>query len=365
MNTRLKYVDALRGMAIIGVVSIHSIYNADAIVKLHGGTNNSVLTAALNQGKYGVELFFFISGWLLNSLYNNSQNRQLKIYWVRRLARIYPLWLLFIIISTIRLHSTEIFRLDIPEIQGLNSFQFISIIFLNLTFLTFISATSWNTLVPGGWSIQSEIIHYFIFWRLIKIKWESLIQIYILIGISTFFAQFIKKDSVNYVLYDLIQSWLRLNLFSTMVYFVIGIGYSKLLSGEVKLDIPNILKPLNLIALTVFLILPLNFGHNSVAAVFIILCILVVRKSPEILLKFLEKIGKYSYFIYFFHFILVTVLFNFFSTKSNLPTNEPSQILMFVFFFSISLGLSFYVGAFSFKFVENPIMLLARRYTQR
>lgn len=365
MNTRLKDVDALRGIAIIGVVSIHSIYNADAVVKFHGGTNNSVLTAALNQGKYGVELFFFISGWLLNSLYNNSQNKHLKIYWVRRLARIYPLWLLFIIISTIRLNSTEIFRLDIPEIHGLSLFQFISIVLLNLTFLTFISATSWNTLVPGGWSIQSEIVHYLFFWRIIKIKWESLIQIYILVGISTFLAQFVKKDSVNNFLFDVIQSWLRLNLFSTIVYFVIGIGYSKLLSSGVKLDKSSILKPMNLIALAVFLIQPLNFGHNSAAAVFIFLCLLVVRKSPKILLRLLEKIGKYSYFIYFFHFILVTVLFNYLSSKSSLPTNEPSQILMFLLFFLFSLGLSFFVGAFSFKFIENPIIQVARRYTQR
>ena len=365
MNTRLRDVDALRGIAIIGVVSIHSIYNADAIVKLNGGTNNSILTAALNQGKYGVELFFFISGWLLNSLYNNSQNRRLKIYWIRRLARIYPLWVLFIIISTIRLHSTEIYRLDVPEIQGLSLFQFISIVLLNLTFLTFISATSWNTLVPGGWSIQSEIAHYLFFWRLIKIKWESLVKIYILIGISTFLAQFIKKDLVNNFLFDVIQSWLRLNLFSTIVYFLIGIGYSKLLSGEIKFHLAFLVKPMNFIALTVFLILPLNFGHNSVAVVFILLCLLVVRNSPKILLKFLEKIGKYSYFIYFFHFIMVTVLFNFFSTKSNLPVNEASQILMFLLFFSISLGLSFFVGAFSFKVIENPIISVARRYTKR
>jgi peptidoglycan/LPS O-acetylase OafA/YrhL len=363
MSKRLKDVDSLRGIAILGVIAIHSIYNADSIVKINGGNSNSVLTALLNQGKYGVELFFFISGWLLNSLYNKTEGKELRKYWIRRLARIYPLWVIFIIIGIIRLQNLQVLNLDMPDLKNLTIFQFVCVVVLNLTFLTFVTANSWNTLVPGGWSIQSEILHYLLFWWLLKIKWNNLVAIYILLGTLTFISQFIKEGTVNNFIYNLIQSWIRLNLFSTIVYFLLGMAYSKILGNKFKINRKSALSFKNLLAALVFLSLPLNFGHNSIAIIFIISSVYIVKISPQKLLRILSKIGKYSYFIYFSHFVVIDGIYDFYSTQTIIQSYETSQMLMFLIFFSLSLGLSFIMGHFSFRFIEYPIINSARKLT--
>jgi peptidoglycan/LPS O-acetylase OafA/YrhL len=360
MNSRIKNVDALRGLAILGVISIHSIYNADAVVKSNGGETNAILTSMLNQGKYGVELFFFISGWLLSSLYKTSNKGARRTYWIRRLARIYPLWGVFIIIGTLRIYSSDGFKLEIREFQEFSLVELLFTIFLHLTFLTFLSAAAWNTLVPGGWSIQSEVLHYLMFWKITRTNKNLLLNIYILVGLCSFSIQFIKEESVNIFLYNLIQSWLRLNLFSTIVYFILGMVYSNLMQGK---NIPEFKSYFNLkccIAIIIFLNLPLNFGHNLIAIIFIAVSVFVVTYSPKIISSALSRIGKYSYFVYFFHFIVIDLLYEFYSTQ----TRISHQILMFFIFFSLATSISTFVGIFSYRFVEKPIMIYAKNRTK-
>ena len=94
-RTRSDYLDILRGIAIFGVVTFHTIQLTDEIVLIHAGQPKSIFTDFFNLGAYGVELFFVLSGWLLASIYQ-TEGIIGKSYWVRRLAKIMPLWVIFL-----------------------------------------------------------------------------------------------------------------------------------------------------------------------------------------------------------------------------------------------------------------------------
>ncbi len=95
LANRNPWIDILRGIAIFAVVAVHVIANSnDVTYSITGGKYMSeFFENTLNYGVYGVELFFFLSGWLLVSIYgiNKNQKFELGSYWKRRLARIMPL----------------------------------------------------------------------------------------------------------------------------------------------------------------------------------------------------------------------------------------------------------------------------------
>ncbi|CAN2173166.1 Acyltransferase 3 [Candidatus Nanopelagicaceae bacterium] len=92
-------VDILRGLAILGVVAVHSVQVTNELIS---GKLSERLTYTLSLGKYGVELFFCISGFLLFSIYGLQTTSLPKSYLRRRAARILPLWIAFLVIGMAR-----------------------------------------------------------------------------------------------------------------------------------------------------------------------------------------------------------------------------------------------------------------------
>jgi len=356
-------IDILRGVAILGVIAIHSIFNADQLVAASNGNINRVITSILNQGKYGVELFFFISGWLLTSIYSEKLSTNFKSYWIKRVARIYPLWIIFASIGLVRLQTNSFLKLDAELISSLDHTKTLIVFILTILFLSFIFPYSWNTLIPGGWSIQSEMAHYFVFRTIIKMKFEKILLIYIIMGLLTFFSQFLTLQLTGQFAYNLIAAWLRLNFFSTVVYFYLGMLYSKYSDFKLSIEwfknkfFKTKLGLLITVAAFVFLILPLNFGHNIIAIFFIII-VMIVQKNIRIntLNTFLASIGKYSYFIYFCHFLIIKGLRELLILSNIFLDVLSSQIAAFLVIFIFSLLGSYTLGLISFALIEKPII---------
>ena len=76
LSNRNPSLDILRGIAILAVVAVHVIANSnDVTYAITGGKYMSeFFENTLNYGVYGVELFFFLSGWLLVSIYGINKN---------------------------------------------------------------------------------------------------------------------------------------------------------------------------------------------------------------------------------------------------------------------------------------------------
>jgi peptidoglycan/LPS O-acetylase OafA/YrhL len=107
-RTRLVYIDALRGAAALGVV----LYHTDAI---HGVNRRlwwgDVTDAAMFFGKYGVWLFFVISGfcihlqWVRSVVRADARPLGFREFWVRRIRRLYPPYLVTLLFYVLWRHA--------------------------------------------------------------------------------------------------------------------------------------------------------------------------------------------------------------------------------------------------------------------
>src|SRR6185436_9708080 len=96
LGTRLVSIDALRGVAALGVVLYHTNAIPGVDRRLWFG---DAVDAAMLFGKYGVWLFFVISGfcihlqWVRSRVDANVQPLGFVDFWKRRIRRLYPPYL--------------------------------------------------------------------------------------------------------------------------------------------------------------------------------------------------------------------------------------------------------------------------------
>ncbi len=84
-RTRLAWLDVLRGLAALAVVFDHASY----YVLHHGRT---IVYQWFDPGNYGVFVFFIISGYIVPA--SLERKGSVRTFWVSRLFRLYPLYLL-------------------------------------------------------------------------------------------------------------------------------------------------------------------------------------------------------------------------------------------------------------------------------
>ena len=93
-GARLGWLDALRGLAALAVVFQHSgPYLADGVFAL--------THRRLDPGIFGVFLFFLISGYIVPA--SLERRGDLRAFWVGRLFRIYPLYLVVFVLALVLL----------------------------------------------------------------------------------------------------------------------------------------------------------------------------------------------------------------------------------------------------------------------
>jgi len=356
----LVFLDVLRATAVIGVVTVHNAVWALSNVDL----SNGVLSAAATlfaSGRLGVEVFFFLSGFLLSMLYEGS-SKSLSSYAAARFFRIWPLWILFgVVWACYFLFAGE--PLD----------WILTGLLLSVFFMLWASPSHFDSFIGGAWSIQIEIVSYVIFWFLRGKSLTTIVAIAIAINlIGTLTASVAPMDDLN-----LLSAIRRLSLQTGFNFFVFGWIASRISrdSGWLKgmgnreqngIERAQIIKELAtawiflMIWIVTFLVTPAYYGNPVEAIGFVMLSMFIagIATRGKKVARVLGYVGRRSYFVFFAHFLLLELMHQTIAA----PGSPAQALLVTPIAVTLILSISLLFGELSFRSFERPLMKFARRF---
>ena len=371
-------LDIVRSLAILAVIAVHTVQVVrDTVVDLRPASNFEIIfVEILSLGKYGVELFFALSGVLLGKIYSNSQAFKLSDFAQNRIRRIYPLWMIFGILSLFLYLAFD--RgwwkglVNVAEQNGTPSFMVAIATFLFSSWLLFSETT--HRAIAGGWSIEAEVAHYFIFPIGRLFTPARLVAAVSVCGVLQATLTLWSESNVTFI-DQVSKALLSLSVFSTAPFFFFGLlaaSYTSVKAVKGLLN-PN-LRNLSLLLLfspgiLLWLGARVPFGWVGEAVV-VVVCLIVlahfITLRAERSRRIWETISRHSYSMYFTHFWLVSiyVAFDLQVRGSDWWSNLVGNVIFlplvwFALFGSVSV-ISYFVGFPIYRFIERPAMQLRR-----
>jgi peptidoglycan/LPS O-acetylase OafA/YrhL len=359
-KVRVSALDSVRAVAILAVVATHSLSATVAVTQSFAFPKS--LFIFFDFGQFGVPVFFALSGWLIFSLYYKQEKpATTKHYWSRRFARIWPLWAVFVVVYFI------IYDIDT---EGLPTW---TALLLCLTFLGW-TAGSIVAVPLGGLTIQQEMGHYLVFWLLRKRGIETFLAS-VLVGYVSFYLVnwLVNSQTLGPSLNPFFNAWLRLGLFGSWPFFVLGgvayLGFKWLSQshGEKK---QQFLSPTGGILLVLVLLFGSQIfysqetpGYFVMGYVLFAALLGVALNQIPLINRIFWSIGRYSYFMYFFHFLVLRQLEKIIRDWGVLnPAESMNQNIVALFSIFIAATIISWAAAWvSWKVYEYPIMRLVRK----
>lgn len=153
-SDHLAFVDVLRGIAVLLVVLVHT---AQGVSNLH-----PAVAALAKAGQFGVQLFFVASAYTLCLSFERRRDEPnaVRAFFLRRYFRIAPLYYIgigfYLFCTTARLY----FQTHVLQVSETYS---ASNILANVLLVHGLVPAANNGVVPGGWSIGTEVLFYALF----------------------------------------------------------------------------------------------------------------------------------------------------------------------------------------------------------
>ena len=141
-GTRLAWLDVLRGLAALAVVFDHASYYVLHHVR-------AIVYQWFDPGNYGVFVFFIISGYIVPA--SLERKGSVRTFWVSRLFRLYPLYLLAVGIAV------ALYFAHFGSIRGENSNPETSVLSQLLMMSNVLDGKNLPNVV---WSLSYEMIFY-------------------------------------------------------------------------------------------------------------------------------------------------------------------------------------------------------------
>lgn len=360
----LGYIDLLRGMAILMVIIIHTSLTVNGL--------SPFVSYVAQYGQMGVQLFFLASAYTLccSHVRRIGEQNSWRSFFIRRFFRIAPLYYLGIIgyfLLEPYVHILNIIKL--PDAQ----YNFVNI-FANILFVHGFVMSANNNIVPGGWSIGTEMAFYLLFPALFSLciwvdKFWGILGLYSLVGFSIFLNLIIQSilakvfsisiSNSSFVYFNLINQ-LPVFLLGTLVFFHHHRGVRIQLSIRTQSTL--------LAVITIAVILLLQIGQSWVFKIiptctgisFVFL--LNVLKELKYSNVFLEKIGRVSYSMYIVHFMFVWWLI---PGIMSLVKKGVLPELLLICSLGLAVGLSYSIATISQKYIETPGVKLGKLLISR
>lgn len=344
---KLKYIDALRGIAILGVIAVHTGQS---------GYNKypRFFSQLIEQGAKGVQLFFVISAFTLFLSYKKREKIEhcpVQNFFIRRFFRIAPLYYLGILYYLKQDGWGPRFWLGNQEnvtLLGIAS---------NFFFAHGANPHWMLGVVPGGWSITIEMTFYLtIPWLIKQIKSLNLTITFTLI--SWVLALILNYTFQIYPFTSSPQLWknyLYLYFPNQLPVFGFGIiAYFLIIVKDYRVS------PLNLCLMTTLLLSHLVWKasipeHLFFALGFLLLVVVLSRQEYFLLVNgFTRFMGRISYSAYLIHFAVIHWL-TIFHWADLLPTPTTTlAILNYFIRLVIIITITALLSWLSLRLLEKP-----------
>lgn len=362
-NERVLALDGVRGIAVLVVILFHYFNNQYLSTDISALNKAEILIMqATSLGWAGVNLFFVLSGYLIGSilLKNRESGSLFKVFYLRRFARIIPIYyvllLLYIIVKHTSLYNPEayIFKYELPV-----AYYFA---FLQNFSMAFAGSFGAQALTPT-WSLAVEEQFYLIIPLVIYLLNYKNLKYFIAFCLIA--APVCRLFSTNwYAEYTL--------LFCRIDSPVIGLLIAYLMQNErFRLWIRNNSRFVFLGGLIVTIIFAALYAftrigflnHTILGAIFACFVLISLQLRNGIIYRMLThkallSLGKYSYCIYLFHQI-----FNQLLQLGILKNLDPNLHGWREYAITIAAFIITYIFAkLSFKYFEGPLLKWAHRF---
>lgn len=361
----LEYIDAMRGIAILMVIAVHTAQTVQ-------GLSYAMIPLA-EYGQMGVQLFFVASAYTLclTFLRRKSEPRHVVSFFIRRFFRIAPLYYVAIALYFV-VNLLKRLRLDTGDLTyPYSAFN----IFSNVIFIHGFVPSANNNIVPGGWSIGTEMAFYLCFpilfaWfaRLNEKNPKLLLGVTLLsLGLNVA-IQMIMAFSFGHVIEN--NTFLYFNFVNQLPVFFLGMTvfffhkydhYPRFVTSipmqitGFVLSTACVLVLWKLNAGLVFAVMPAFAG---ISFCFLLNLLRIIPKHSTVL----RAIGRASYSMYIFHFVFAWYIF---PVVVKIIHPQLSPDLIFFSSFVLVSGFTFAVATVTERLVERKGIALGNAIITR
>jgi peptidoglycan/LPS O-acetylase OafA/YrhL len=302
----------------------------------------------------------------LSAKFRENEDQKFKKYAIRRFFRIAPVYYLGIIVYFILSIIISVYdngNIVIPSIYNFKN------ILSNLTFTHGFYKPANNNIVPGGWSIGTEMAFYLIFPILFFIANKKIngslkkIIIWVVVGLilSQITLFFLKLNGINMRN----NNFIYFNLINQIPVFFIGIGYyfinpQRNLKYKWTIDLIAFIL-LTITSIYLWHIVKIDYLFSIIpfiSGISFIFLMEVFRKIDFLNHPFLMKIGQVSFSMYVIHFIFAYNITGYISPKF---INILNSEVLLIIFYSMSILGAFLLSLLSEKFIEKPFINLGKK----
>ena len=329
IRKKIYGIQYCRAVAAILVVLYHVGTTAEAY------NRESIFSLLFNYGKYGVDFFFVISGFIIfNAHFEDIGVKGRSIIYIKkRFFRIYPI---YFIILTIKVLIFLCLSIQIPENQSSFGYFLSSYLLLPIQ--------NQYPFLSVAWTLSFELTFYTFFLLAMKMQRRT----FFLLTLGWMFLIIfynINNLKYNFVLNHLLNSY--------NIEFIIGV-FASLIYREKKF----LNTGLKLFIIIILLFLFIDKTDNDLLKRvvlggflgFIVLVSAYFSKITKIshsnfIDKTLQLIGNASYSIYLIHTLVITAIYK---TLINLINIDSLGFIALIF--SLVIGITFW------KFIESPLL---------
>ncbi len=268
---KLKYIDALRGIAVLAVIVSH--VGAESTMNL-----SPTVASLVREGARGVQLFFLLSALTLFLSFKNRFSKEqfpIRNFFIRRFFRIAPMYYVAICYYTLQ---SGLEAIAAPNVVA-------SYIGSHVLFLHGFSPYWISSVVPGGWSVGIEMMFYVILPLL-----------------------FFRIKTLNQAFNFLLLSW----VFSVLFHAILENGYTRgtksvLWHDYLFICLPNQL-PVFALGIVLYFIIFESESKNKIAPISILLLVgLVFAAQIGLRIPILEALMLPNHFVFGLSFFILVI----------------------------------------------------------